>query len=134
MLNKMIFYDWRKIRLIAGLNPNKIILATRTLLGEVPKNRYDPLYHYYIRDFTGKSFLVNIGEVLENDFFYRPKEIAEYIALASFRNYSNYASSGDTSLDLFHCPVRQDIITNNRLLSIEDGKILFKYEEVTKEK
>jgi hypothetical protein len=130
----IIFYDWRKIRLIAKRDPKKVILAMRALLGEVPRNRFDPLYHFYIRDFTGKSFLVNIQEVLENDYFYKPKEIAEYIALASFRNYSTYIASGDTSLDLFHCPVRQDILTNNRLLIIENDRIRFKYEEVIKEK
>jgi len=130
----MIFFDWRKIHLASGGNARRVILALRTLAGEVPRNRFDPLYHFYIKDFTGKSFLVNPRELLEEDFFYKPKEIAEYVALASFRNYSHYATTGDTSLDLLHSPVRQDIITNNRLLSIENGKILFKFEEVTRRK
>jgi hypothetical protein len=106
----------------------------RVLNGEVPKNRFDPLYHFYIRDLSGKSFLVNLPQLLEEDFFYKPKEIAEYVALASFRNYSYYATTGDTSLDLLHSPVRQDIIINNRLLSIENDRVRFKYEEVTRRK
>lgn len=128
----MIFFDWMKIRLFSGKDPKRVILAVRALMGEVPKNTYDPLYFAYIKDFSGKSFLINPEKLLEEDFFYKPKEIAEYVALASFRNYSIYATTGDASLDLLHSPVRQDTITNNRLLSIENGKILFKFEEVTR--
>ncbi len=127
----IILYDWKKIAMARKNDPKRIVLALRTLAGEIPRNKWDPLYYYYVKDFGGKSFIVNLPKLLEEDFFYKPKEIAEYVALASFRNYSYYATTGDTSLDLLHSPVRQDIITNNRLLSIENGKILFKYEEVT---
>ena len=102
-------------------------------MGEIPRNRYDPLYHYYIRDFKGKSFLLYPEKLLAEDFFYKPKEMAEYVALASFRNYAYYLNSGDTSLDLLHSPVGQDTINNNRLLSIENGRVRFKYEEIIKE-
>jgi hypothetical protein len=130
----IIRYDWRAIRLYAKRDPKKVIMAVRTLLGEIPKSKYDPLYIPYTKDFRGDSYLLNIGEAIVNDFFYSYKEIAEYIALASFRNYAIYATTKDASLDLFHCPVGQDIINNNRLLQIRGNKILFMYEEVTQEK
>lgn len=130
----MIFYDWRSIKLFSKGRPDKIILAIRTLLGEKPRNHRDPLYFFYVKNLTGSSFLVNIEEVLENDFFYKPREIAEYIGIASYRNYAHYALSGDTTLNLLQCPISEKVINNNRLLSIHNGKIHFKYEEVTKEK
>ena len=130
----VILYDWKKIARACKNDPKRMILAFRTMTGELPKNKWDPLYYYYLKDFGGKSFIVNLPKLIEEQFFYTAKEIAEYVALASFRNYSHYALTGDTGLDLLHSPVRQDIITNNRLLSIENGRILFKFEEVTKEK
>ena len=65
-------------------------------------------------------------------FKYTPKEVAEYIGLASFRNYGEYTVTGDKTLDLFHSPVDQDTINNNRLLRIVDGRVYFYYEEDAK--
>lgn len=133
MDSAIILYDWKKIAKASRNNPKRVVLALRTMIGEVPRNRFDPLYYFYCKDFSGSSFLVNPRELLANDYFYKPVEIAEYVALASYRNYSLYAAFGETSLDLLHSPVGQDIIIKNRLLSIKDDKILFRYEEVTKE-
>jgi hypothetical protein len=129
----IIFYDWKKILQLTGLNARKIVLALRALNGEVPRNRYDPLYRYYISDLSGASFLVNPGKLIEEDFFYKPREIAEYVGLASFRNYAHYSTSRDTSLDLLHSPVSKHIIEQNRLLRIDNGRIHFLFEEVTGE-
>ena len=129
----MILYDWKSVVRAAGGSAKRVILALRVLTGEVPRNHRDPLYRYYIKDLTGKSFLLNPHGLLENTYFYTPKEIAHYLGIASFRNLSYYQTTGDTSLDLFHVPVKHDIITNNRLLSIENGRVRFKYEEVTEE-
>lgn len=130
----MILFDRKKILRVAKRDPKRVLNAIRVLSGEVPKNKYDPLYFFYQKDFSGKSFLVNPKELLENDYFYPAKHMAEYVLVASYRNYAHYCATGDTTLDLLHCPVQQSIITNNRLLSIKNGRILFEYEEVTKEK
>jgi hypothetical protein len=99
------------------------------VMQRLPKNRYDPLYKYYYEDFAGESFLLQPHKLLDEAFRYRPKEVAEYIGLASFRNYAYYCASKDATLDLLHSPVREDIINNNRLLSIRDGRVHFKYEK-----
>lgn len=127
----IILFDWKKIYRFSKGQPSRVILALRALTGETPIHNYDPLYFAYIKDFTGKSFLVNPERLIEESFFYKAKEIAEYIALASFRSYADYTMTNNKTLDLLHVPVRQELITNNRLLSIEDGKVLFKFEEVT---
>lgn len=129
----MIKYDWRKIQRIAGRNPHKVIKAVRVLMGGVPSNKYDPLYPYYLRDFSGPSFLLNPEELLANDYFYSAKHIAEYIALASYRNFAQYKFSGDARLDIRHVPVNLEIIKSNKLLRVKDGWVYFQYEEAFKE-
>lgn len=124
----MIFFDWKKLYRESKKDPKRIILGLRVLNGEVPRNRFDPLYHFYIKDFSGQSFLVNLDTLLEETAYYKAKEIAEYVGLASFRNYSYYAMTGDATLDLLHSPVQQDTITNNRLLAIRDGRVHFLFE------
>jgi hypothetical protein len=68
-------------------------------------------------------------DLTNNYFRYTAKEVAQYIGLASFRNYGYYQITGDTTLDLFHSPMDQDTINQNRLLSIVDNRVHFYYEE-----
>jgi hypothetical protein len=117
-----------------GSSSKRILLAVRSIVSNrLPKNRYDPLYPFYGIDFSGKSFIINPETLITNAFRYKPKEVAEYIALASYRSYSYYATTGDTTLDLFHSPVEQTTINSNRLLKVIDGRVHFLYEEVPKE-
>lgn len=132
METAIIFFDWRKIYLFSKRDPKRVILALRALNGEVPKHIYDELYFAYIKNFQGKSFLINPSGLLEATAFYKAKEIAEYLALASFRNHANYTMTNDATLDLLHVPVRHELITNNRLLHIDNNKVYFQYEETEK--
>ena len=43
--------------------------------------------------------------------------------------YHNFNETKDTTLDLLHCPVSQDLIINNRLLDIKANHIHFMFEE-----
>ena len=72
--------------------------------------------------------MLNPYELINYAFKYTPKEVAQYIGLASFRNYSEYRVTGDKSLDLFHSPVDQDTIQQNRLLRIVGDRVHFYYE------
>lgn len=76
--------------------------------------------------------MLNPHELINYSFKWKPKEVAQYIGLASFRSYSEYSVTGDKSLDLFHSPVDQDIIQQNRLLRIVDDRVYFYYEEDAK--
>lgn len=111
-------------------NPEKVLLALRVLCGEVPRKRYCPLYYFYIKDFSGKSFLVNPEKLLGMRFIHRTKYIAEYVALASFRNYAHFQLTGDTRLPILHCPVSLDLIKQNTLLRIEGDYIHFLLEDL----
>lgn len=120
----------RKIINKTGGSSKRILQAfTAHASSRLPKSRYDPLYNYKQMDFSGESFMLNPFELIDYAFKWTPKEVAQYIGLAGFRSYSNYSITKDKSLDLFHSPVDQDTINNNRLLRIVDGKIYFYYEE-----
>ncbi len=64
---------------------------------------------------------------------YSDVEIAQYAGIASLRNYFDYQSKKDTTLDLLNFTGKQDILTKNRLLRVENGRIHFLFEEITKE-
>jgi hypothetical protein len=126
----MIFYSLRKILHKAGRSSTRILMAFKAhASSRLPKNRFDPLYNYHQVDFSGESFMLNPHELIANSFRWKPKEVAEYIGLASFRNYSEYKLTSDKSLDLFHSPVDQDTIKQNRLLRIVGDRVHFYYEE-----
>ena len=60
------------------------------------------------------------------------KEAAEYIAVASYRNYFNYKQTGQTTLELIHLPVTTTIVNRNRMLRVEDGLVHFLFEDNAK--
>lgn len=126
----MLFYDMRRILLKAGKSSKNILTAfTAHATSRMPRDRYDPIYKYKQMDFSGHSFMLNPHELIQNSFRWKPIEIAQYIGLASYRNYSEYAVNNDATLDLFHSPVDQDKINQNRLLRIVNNRIHFYYEE-----
>ncbi len=131
----ILYYDWKKILRHAGHSSKRILLIFETMLSKsMPRNRFDPTYRYYDKDFTGRSFLLHPEDLLSHRNKYKDKEIADYIGLASFRNLGEYKATGKLTLDLAHSPIGQDIINNNRLLRIDRGDIHFLYEDYTQEK
>lgn len=131
----MLFYSWRKMYRKSGGSSKRIILILKAMIKQgLPQSVRDPLYNYYYDDFSGESFLLQPHLLIYNEFRYTPKEVAEYIGLASFRNYAYYCATKDATLDLFHSPVSEDIINSNRLLEIKNGRVHFLYEKSFKEK
>ena len=126
----MLFYSLKKIMNITGGSSKRILLAFKAhASSRLPKNRFDPLYFYHQKDFSGESFMINPHDLITYAFRWKPKEVAQYIGLASFRSYSDYSVTGDKTLDLFHSPVDQDTIQQNRLLRIVGDRVHFYYEE-----
>lgn len=129
----MIRYSWRRIYRKTGGSSKRIVLALKAIIStSLPKDRFDPIYNYYYTDFSGDSFLLDPVSLSTNSFRYSPKEIAQYIALASFRNYAYYRATKDASLELLHSPMSEDNINQNSLLRIRDGRVYFYYEESIK--
>jgi hypothetical protein len=126
----MIRYSWKKIQRVAGRSSLRILATIQSMITtQLPRNKYELLYTYMQKDFSGDSYLLDPYSIIFER-GYTPKERADYIGLASLRNYAEYLTTNDASLDIFHSPLKEAAIKQNRLLSIENGRIRFKYEEV----
>ncbi len=132
----MILYNWKSILKSSKGNVNDIITILRIITYRItPKNYYDKTFRFYQKNYGGSSYLV-YPEILltQGRSQYSDKEVAEYVGVASFRNYYEYKRTGNTTLDLIHCPVSEETIKSNRLLDIRDGCIHFLFEETNGEK
>jgi len=129
----MILYNWKKILKESKGKVGDIvtILYILTYRKEPPINRKDRRFKFWTKSFHGDSFLVNPEPLFIQRNRYSDTEIAQYAGIASLRNHFDYRSKKDTTLDFLHYTGKEDIITNNRLLWIEDDRIHFKFEEVT---
>ena len=126
----MIKYNWAKILKVTEGDSNSIVLIVHMLTyPRVPTSYRDPTYKYYGQSFEGFSFLLNPEKLLTERLKYTNKEAAEYVAVASYRNYLEYNKTGDTRLHLIDFPLFEEIINNNRLLHMKNGTIRFKFEE-----
>mgnify|MGYP001308966538 FL=1 len=126
----MIKYNWAKILKVTEGDSNSIVLIVHMLTyPRVPSSYRDPTYKYYGQSFEGFSYLLNPEKLLTERLKYTNREAAEYVAVASYRNYLEYNKTGDTRLHLIDFPLFEEIINNNRLLHMEDGTIHFKFEE-----
>ena len=130
----MIFYNWKKIRNETKGKVGDIVavLYILTYRKEPPINRKDKRFKYWTKSFHGDSFLVNPEPLFIQRNRYSDLEIAQYAGIASLRNYFDYQSKKDTTLDLLYFTGKQDIIKNNRLLRVENDRIHFLFEEITK--
>jgi len=97
----------------------------------IPSLFTDPVKNYVLIDWSGSSFLLRPKELLRAGYGgkYSKKEMAQYIWLASLRNYSEYLITNKLSLDLLACLGKEDLINNNSLLQLVDDQVHFRFEE-----
>lgn len=132
----MLFFDWKKIHRQSGNSSKRIVSILDVIVRKndnrtIARNKYDPMWRYGSMDFSGTSYLIHPHPLLQYRYKWKDKEIADYIGLASFRNFAEYKVTGESTLDLVLCPLGQDAINKNRLLRIEKDKIHFLYEDYT---
>jgi hypothetical protein len=129
----MIKYNWEKIyRETKGDSVSILTIIHLLTYKRIPASRKDKTYKYFGKSFLGNSFLLNPRQLLAERKNYSNKEAAEYIAIASYRNYFNYNKTGETTLELMHLPVDTTTVNRNRLLRIENGLVHFLFEDNAK--
>ncbi len=129
----MIKYNWEKIfRETNGDSTSILTIVHLLTYKRIPASKKDRTYKYFGKSFVGDSFLLNPRELLAKRQYYSNKEAAEYIAVASYRNYFNYNRTGETTLELIHLPVETTIVNRNRMLRIENGLVHFLFEDNAK--
>jgi hypothetical protein len=126
----MLRYNWERIMKLSNGKISNIITILRMLTyNQIPKNYYDDCYKYYGKNLTGNSFILNPKRLLEIGRTYSDREVVEYAGVASFRSLAYYHQTKDTTLDLMHLDVSEDIIYNNRLLDIKANRVHFLFEK-----
>ena len=126
----MIKYNWEKINREAKGDSVSILTIIHLLTYKrIPASRKDKTYKYFGKSFLGQSFLLNPRQLLAERRYYSNKEAAEYVAVASYRNYFDYKRTGQTTLELIHLPVNETIVNRNRLLRIENGLVHILFED-----
>tara|TARA_B100001778_G_scaffold302495_1_gene279210 strand:+ start:288 stop:686 length:399 start_codon:yes stop_codon:yes gene_type:complete len=126
----MIKYNWEKIlREAKGDSVSILTIIHLLTYKRIPASRKDKTYKYFGKSFLGDSFLLNPRQLLAERKNYSNKEAAEYVAVASYRNFFNYKQTGETTLELIHLPVETTIVNRNRLLRIDNGLVHFLFED-----
>lgn len=125
----LIRYDWQKIRRYAKGNANRVIkvIAYQTFK-HIPESQYDPMYQVAYSNWSGPSFLAYPDRLLSYRRIYTPRQIAEYIGIASYRSYTNYKLTKQVHLSLLECPIPMEKMANNPLLRVVDDSIQFLHE------
>jgi hypothetical protein len=127
----MIFYNWKKIlKESNGKVGNILTILDILTYKKLPVNRKDRRFRFWQKSFHGDSFLLQPEALLVQRARYSDLEIAQYAGIASLRNYFEYQSRKNTTLDLMHYTGNEDIINQNRLLRIENERVHFKFEEI----
>ena len=129
----MFLFDWPKIYDASKGNVVEIVRIFRMIVEkQIPKNKYDPIFRYSQKDFSGFSFMLHPDVLLHHSFKYKYREVAQYISLCALRSAADFISTQDPSLEMVLMPglSPEKVIENNRLLEIDEDRVYFRYEEV----
>ena len=115
----LIFYNWEKIYRDTGGKTSGILSIISYLTFP------------HLPDWSGDSFLLFPEKLIVHRKEFGDPELAQYVALASFRSYAEYKATRKTTLDMLLAPTGQKLIDYNRLLTRINEQIYFCWEEVT---
>lgn len=126
----MTLFNWKKIvNKTQGRAKDIFAIMHWMTFMSLPSNRKDIVYNYMQYNFVGNSFAVDLKPFFFEAKNYTAQERIEYLSLLSYRSFAIYMHDQIVTLDLSHANVGQDTINNNRLLTLIDDKIHFKYED-----
>ena len=111
---KALFYSWNKVLKYNAYNETKLLNFFSKRV--IPK------------ELSGNSFILNTKDLILSKYFLSEK--IDYIYLCSIRNFFDYNYSKEAGLFLYFSPISIEKIKTNRLLTIKDDYIKFKYEEI----
>lgn len=134
----MLFYDWPKIYEAAGGNPNECVKIVRMMVeSTIPKNYYDPMYHYSLLNFVGNSFLLHPDVLLYYSHRHEIRDVAIYISMASMRPFAEYTVNGTLTFPMSALsinPMQYLVDPKSELLWVDNNDDLhFLYEETPKQ-
>ena len=126
----MITYDWKTVWMRSEGSSAKILdIIDYLAFRPIPENIYDPVIQFTEVDWSGISYIINPKPILEYRIRRYEKELAEYVALASFRSLAEFKVTKRTTLPVLASPIPVEDLIDNRFLSLESGNIHFRWEE-----
>ena len=98
---------------------------------QIPKNRYDPIFHYSKQNFSGLSYLLHPDVLLYNSYLHTTKDIAIYAGIASLRSYADYLVNKTCTLPGRLCPIKlEEHLEDGNLITLDkEGNLHFLYED-----
>ena len=125
-----LLFDLYTLEQATQCDPQKLVRTLELWFNKkyIPKNRYTKVKP--LLNLVGNNYLLNPAPLFSDkstDVAY----IAQYIRLAGRRDYYQYKYYNIRYLDLsYYSDINLDAIKTNPLLTINDNKIHFKYEEI----
>lgn len=123
----MIKYDWRTVYSYAAGKPSKILDIIYYL--SFPKEPLLDNSIYSGIDWDGSSFLIHPEPIFDVRYHKNESMLAEYVALASFRNLAEFRVTKRRTLPLMESPMSAGKLITNDYLSIYNEEIHFCWEE-----
>lgn len=123
----MLFYDWPKIK----KHSNKKVQIVRAIFFSIMEDPEKCIFRqrYSNIDFLGDSFILR-PDLLQQEFhFGNHIEAANYLMLASYRNFAEYLVTGDLTLSTDSIKIPINKLKQNSLLDIQGTDIYFKLEK-----
>lgn len=122
---KIIKYSWKTLKRHTNNDPIKVVDYFKHVTNPTMKM---PSYvkRILLSKTTKDSFLLNNRDFCSNSLRGTIIERYWYIYLSSKRNYADYALKGNSGLHKGLCDVA---ITDNKLITLNNNQIHFKYEE-----
>ena len=132
--NKVLLFDYDKIEAAADGKSLEMVRILRMLTNkQIPRDKFDPIYKYSTTDFSGESFLVNPEMLLHDAYKYTYQEVCLYVAIASLRLFTDWATTGNARLPVIAVPLSTvtviQAINASPIMGILGTDIIFKYEE-----
>lgn len=122
-----MFYDWPKIKKHSNGNVRVIETIFDSMTGFISadfgRRHYDKI------DFSGDSYLLNPDYLLWAFKHSNKVHAANYLYLASRRNYAEYEVTGDNILPTKYINIPIDKLKQNSLIDIRDTNIHFLLEK-----
>ncbi len=121
------FYSWPRIKKYSGNKVQTIRTIFESIL-DIPRPAVGRLKYDEI-DFSGDSYLLNAFGLYDAFRYGNQVDAANYLMLASYRNYAEYQVTGDTTLPLKYINIPTERLKQNSLITIRDNNIHFLMEK-----
>ena len=127
MTTSVLLYDWTKIKKFSSGNVQLIKSIYQSMMGDPRPSKLRRTFDEI--DFSGDSFILNPEKLMWAFHNANQKDAANYLMLASRRNYAKYLITGDNTLPVKYINIPIATLEQNSLIEIVGTDIQFLMEK-----